>query len=87
MRITDEDRELARDTLDLLGFDYDPWQVKVVSFVIASARQRPADKKPQPMAGALMCGAPSQSQPGLVCELWSGHAGYHRSGIVTWPRG
>lgn len=43
MKISDDDRELARALADSFGLTLDPWQERMFAIVLWSHRQRPAD--------------------------------------------
>ena len=89
MRISDEDRSLAAELLDLyFGDDREPWQERTLAIILMAHRQLPANEKPN--AGAaqrvhefVSCGARAPMAPQLRCLL-PNHDGDHSAGSYTW---
>lgn len=65
MRISDKDRELARELASSFDLTLDPWQERLLALVLWSHRQLPADE-PARDRERVLCGAlsPTQVFPG-----------------------
>lgn len=86
MKISDDDRALARELADSFDLKLDPWQERMLALVLWSHRQRPADAlwlyaSPEAPARVACDRVYDNSNPRSVirCVREAGHLDDHRS--------